>query len=53
MPIMDGFKACRLIRQKNKDIKIIALSADKNKDIVDKCKRCGFSAFMAKPVQKN
>lgn len=51
MPIMDGFETTRIIRQNKKynDVKIIALSADAQNSIIDKCTNLGMDDFITKP----
>ena len=61
---MDGYKAARHIRKRNKKIKIIALSAgliissfmtnlDSGKIIKMRCKKKGFNALIEKPITKD
>ena len=50
MPVMDGYTAVKLIREKNSNVPIIAQTAyadDKNKAI-----ECGCSGFISKPFDK-
>jgi CheY-like chemotaxis protein len=50
MPVLDGIQATRNIREFNKKIPIIAITAyvnDKNKT---DCTKAGMNAFLAKPV---
>jgi PAS domain S-box-containing protein len=50
MPVMDGYSAVRLIREKNTEIPIIAQTAyadDRNKAI-----ECGCSGFISKPFDR-
>jgi len=54
MPEMDGFKATKLIRSpdsnvKNHHIPIIALTADFTKEAKEKCLKAGMDDYMAKP----
>ncbi|MCP3875325.1 MAG: response regulator, partial [Desulfobacteraceae bacterium] len=54
MPEMDGFKATKLIRSpdsnvKNHHIPIIALTADSTKEAKEKCLTAGMDDYMAKP----
>jgi PAS domain S-box-containing protein len=50
MPVMDGYTAVRLIRQKNTSIPIIAQTA--YADDRDKAIECGCSGFISKPFDK-
>jgi PAS domain S-box-containing protein len=52
MPIMDGLKATKLIRQQEKfvDLPIIAMSAGVTLDEQEKCQRSGMNDFVAKPI---
>jgi CheY-like chemotaxis protein len=57
MPVMDGFKATRCIRNEasgviNPSIPIIAMTAAAMQGDRDRCIQAGMSDFMAKPVQK-
>jgi len=50
MPVMDGYKASKIIRQKNKDIPIIALSANAMKEDMEKSKAHGMNTHLNKPI---
>jgi PAS domain S-box-containing protein len=50
MPVMDGYTAVRLIREKNNQIPIIAQTA--YADDRDKAIECGCSGFISKPFDK-
>ncbi len=50
MPIMDGYEASEIIRKKNKDIPIIALSANAMKEDMEKSKAHGMNAHLNKPI---
>ncbi len=53
MPIMDGLKATKIIRESQKDwanIKIIAVTGDDHFHRIEVCKRYAFDDVMAKPV---
>ena len=56
MPIMDGFDACRKIReieqQNKKQIWIVAISANAFRDDIEKYKKIGFDDFVPKPFNK-
>ncbi|MEA3290658.1 MAG: response regulator, partial [Campylobacterota bacterium] len=51
MPIMDGYEATRLIREENKDIPIIALTANAMKEDVEKTKAIGMNDHLNKPIE--
>jgi CheY-like chemotaxis protein len=50
MPNVDGFEACRIIRQTNPDIPIVALTAAVLKDEVQKALAVGMNSHLAKPL---
>ena len=55
MPIKDGFKTCKEIRQWERDknyehMVIIALSANVLGDVHAKCVDAGFNSYVTKPV---
>lgn len=50
MPVMDGYTAVKIIREKNKDIPIIAQTA--YADDMQKAIECGCSGFISKPFNK-
>jgi len=50
MPIMDGYKASKIIRQKSKEIPIIALSANAMKEDMEKSKAHGMNTHLNKPI---
>lgn len=50
MPVMDGYTAVKLIREKNRDIPIIAQTA--YADDIEKAVECGCSGFISKPFDK-
>jgi signal transduction histidine kinase/DNA-binding NarL/FixJ family response regulator/HPt (histidine-containing phosphotransfer) domain-containing protein len=50
MPIMDGYEATRQIREFDKDIVIIALSADAMKKDIEKSKTVGMQEHLNKPI---
>jgi CheY-like chemotaxis protein len=55
MPVKDGFKTCKEIRQWERDNKyehmvIIALSANVLGDVIAKCVDAGFNSYVTKPV---
>lgn len=55
MPVMDGIEAVGLIRGEDdphlKKVPIIALTANTIPEVIGKCKDCGMSDFLAKPVK--
>ena len=50
MPIMDGYEASQIIRQQNKQIPIIALSANAMKEDREKSKAHGMNRHLNKPI---
>jgi CheY-like chemotaxis protein len=53
MPIMDGYEATRLIRQQDKNIPIIALTANAMKEDIEKTNKVGMQAHINKPIDIN
>ena len=53
MPEIDGFEATRLIRNHNKTVPIIALTAHILKEEADKCLAAGMNDFLVKPYREN
>lgn len=57
MPVMDGFEATRLIRERERitggRIPVVAMTSYSLKAIQDKCLSVGMSGYLAKPVVKN
>ena len=51
MPIVDGYEATRVIREKNQSIPIIAVTAFAFAEDEDRVKQCGFSSYIAKPIK--
>ncbi len=52
MPVMNGFEALEGIRQINKDIPVIALTAYAMADDLNKLKTAGFNDHIVKPVSR-
>ncbi len=52
MPIMDGYEASKLIKQINKDIPIVALSAAVMQEDLVKASEAEMSAHLAKPINE-
>jgi len=50
MPIMDGYEATKIIRQKDKHIPIIALTANAMKEDIQKSKLYGMNSHINKPI---
>jgi len=50
MPIMDGYQATKIIRDENKEIPIIALTANAMKEDVEKTKQAGMNEHLNKPI---
>ena len=51
MPVMDGYEATKIIRDKDKNIPIIALSANAMREDVDKVKSVGMNKHLNKPIE--
>ncbi len=50
MPVMDGYEATRIIREMNKDIPIIALTANAMREDIEKTKLAGMNEHLNKPI---
>ncbi len=50
MPIMDGFESTRLIREFDKDVPIIAMSANVFADAKQRAREAGVTDFLDKPI---
>jgi len=50
MPIMDGYKATKIIRALDKDIPIIALTANAMKEDIKRTKEVGMNEHLTKPL---
>jgi CheY-like chemotaxis protein len=55
LPLMDGFEAAKLIRQKEnfKNIPIIAITAHHEDDFRSDARKSGFDAYVTKPIDVN
>lgn len=53
MPVMDGYEATQIIRKSNRNIPIIALTADAIIGIKDKTLSFGFNDILTKPYTKS
>jgi len=53
MPVLDGYSATKHIREFNKDIPIIALTASASTDIQQKTKESGMDDYLSKPFKPN
>ena len=52
MPVMDGFNATRAIRDNNRDIPIVALTANANEGDKKLCLEAGMNDYLTKPIHK-
>jgi len=52
MPIMDGYEATKIIRQRDKVVPIIAQTAYSQKENRERARRIGFTDFLTKPLNK-
>ena len=52
MPIMDGYEAARLIKEKRPELPIIALTASVMKDEFNSLKDSNFDGYLRKPILK-
>jgi two-component system cell cycle response regulator DivK len=52
LPVMDGFEATRLIRQKHPILPIIGLSAHAMQGDAEKAIQSGFTDYLTKPVDE-
>ena len=50
MPVMDGYKATSILREKNIDTPIVALTASVLKSDIEECYTAGMDAYLAKPI---
>jgi len=50
MPLMDGYEATKIIRDKDKNIPIIALTANAMKEDIEKTKQASMQAHINKPI---
>lgn len=50
MPVMDGYEASRLIRERDADIPIVALTANAMKEDTAKTKKAGMNGHLVKPI---
>lgn len=51
MPVMDGYEATKEIRNSNKEIPIIALTANAMKDSIEKTLSAGMNRHLNKPIE--
>ena len=50
MPVMDGYDATRIIRKKNKEIPIIALTSNGTMEDINRTKSAGMNEHLQKPI---
>jgi CheY-like chemotaxis protein len=53
MPDLDGYDTSKIIKEIDRDIKIIGISACNQRDTVKKGILCGMEMLLIKPVMKN
>ncbi len=53
MPLLDGYKAVKKIRETDSSIPIVALTAYSYTEEIIKIKECGFNTHISKPYNKN
>ena len=53
MPKINGFEAARIIKKIKNNIKIIALTAFRDKKTINMCTEAGMDDFICKPISKN
>lgn len=51
MPVMDGYEATKIIREINKEIPIIALTANAMKEDIEKTSTVGMNEHLNKPIE--
>ena len=53
MPVMNGYEAAKAIRalsREDKDLPILAMTADAFSDDIQRCLACGMNEHIAKPI---
>ena len=52
MPVMDGFEACKIIKEYNHSIPVIALTANAMVEAREQCLQAGMDDYVTKPIKK-
>lgn len=52
MPVVDGYEAARKILQNNRNVKIVALTADSTTESIKKAELSGIELYISKPVKQ-
>ena len=53
MPIMNGYETTKILKEKNPQLLIIAISAYALPQEVEKAKEFGFESYLTKPIRKD
>lgn len=53
MPVMDGFEATKIIKEKNPAVPVIAVTADTFENTINLCNEAGINDILKKPYKKD